>query len=76
MRHRNLASERVRVGMSQTELAAALGMSLKSISQFETNARAMPQELVIKAADLFGCSTDYLYDRTDDRLPHGNALAN
>lgn len=70
--HFNLAAERVRHGMNQTELAECLGTSLKTISKYESDAMNMPPEFVMKAADLFGCSTDYLYDRTDERLPAGS----
>lgn len=75
MTFRNLASERVRVGMSQTQLAKELGTSLKSISNYELGKVSMPYEIAMKAADLFGCSTDYLYGRTDDRLPKPAATA-
>ena len=66
---KNLASERVRISMNQEELATALGTNIKTISQCETNAKMLPAELAVKAASLFGCSVDYLYGRTDDRLP-------
>lgn len=69
MIYRNLASERVRIGMSQTQLARELNTSLKSVSNYELGRVPMPYEFVEKAADLFGCSTDYLFGRTDDRLP-------
>lgn len=74
-KHRNLASERVRIGMSQTKLAEVLGTSLKSVSNYELDKCPMPPDFVNAAADLFGCSTDYLYDRTDDRLPREAAVA-
>ena len=67
MRHKNLASERVRIGLSQTELAERLGTSLKSVSLYESGNRAMPPDFLNAAADLFGCSTDYLLDRTPER---------
>ena len=69
MRHRNLASERVRIGLNQTELAEKLGTTDKSISAYENNERAMPTELLSKAASLFNCSTDYLLDLTEERVP-------
>ena len=72
MRHRNLASERVRIGLSQTELSEKLDYSLASISDYENFKRDMPITFVVKASDFFGCSIDYLLDRTDERLPHVN----
>lgn len=67
-----LASERVRVGMTQSEAADALGCTLKSISIYERGKRRIPPDVVNAAADLFGCSTDYLYGRTDERLPRAS----
>ena len=72
--HFNLASERTRLGMSQTDLAERFGTTLKTISKYEKSAMSMPPEFVVKAADYFGCSTDYLYDRTDERLPVSSRL--
>ena len=68
MKHKNLASERVRIGLSQEALANALDSSITTIHEYESFKRDMPTEFVIKAADFFGCSIDYLLDRTDERL--------
>ncbi len=68
MRHKNLASERIRVGLSQEQLANELDTSLTTIHEYETFKRPMTIEFVTKAADFFGCSTDYLLDRTDERV--------
>lgn len=69
MESRNLASERVRAGMTQCEAASAMGCSVKSLSFYERSVREIPANVANVAADLFGCSTDYLYGRTDERLP-------
>jgi len=69
MKHKNLASERVRLGMSQTDLACELGVDLKTVSLYENGKRSMSPEFLTAAADLFGCSIDYLLDRTPERVP-------
>ena len=66
---KNLAAERKRAGLTQKELAKLLDCSEKSLSWYENGERILPPEIAIAAADLFGCSTDYLYGRTEDRLP-------
>lgn len=69
MEHRNLASERTRMGLNQSDCAIALGTSVKLLAKYESNSGKMPADFVKRAADFFGCSTDYLLDITDERLP-------
>lgn len=69
MQHRNLASERIRVGLNQTNCASELGVSIKQLVKYESDCGEMPAEFVKRAADYFGCSADYLLDMTEDRLP-------
>ena len=67
MKHRNLASERVRIGLTQAQMAEKLGCTVKSLSAYETNERPLPTELAFAAADIFGCTIAYLFDRTNER---------
>lgn len=69
MVHRNLASERIRIGLNQQNCADALEVSLKQLVKYEADSGNMPADFVKRAADFFGCSADYLLDMTDDRLP-------
>lgn len=66
--HFNLASERTRVGLTQTQLADKLGCSLSSIGKWEKDISTMPSTMLDKATDIFGCSADYLLDKTENRL--------
>lgn len=68
MAHFNLASERTRIGMTQSQLAKKLGCSLSSVGKWEKNISKMPSTMLDKATTMFGCSADYLLDKTDDRL--------
>ena len=67
MGHRNIAAERVRAGMTQRELAAALGCGLGTIVRIEKNASQASSDLLDRAAEFFGCTVDYLMDRTEER---------
>ncbi len=69
MQHKNLASERVRLGMNQTDCSKKLGVTVKMLVKYEGDAGSMPADFVMRAADFFGCSSDYLLDMTEDRLP-------
>lgn len=65
---RNVASERVRKGMSQDELASALSVNRVTVARWESGSVTPRPEQVCKMADLFGCSTDYLLERTEERV--------
>ena len=64
----NLASERIRIGMNQTELAKELDCSTSTIVKWEKDISTMPTGTLKKASAIFNCSTDYLMGQTDDRL--------
>ena len=64
----NLASERTRIGMNQTELAERLNCSVSTIVRWEKDISSMPTGTLKEASSIFGCSTDYLMGKTDDRL--------
>lgn len=57
----NIAAERAKRKMSVDALAAALGVSRKTIYNWENNGK-IPQAQLEKMADLFQCSTDYLLE--------------
>ncbi len=53
-------------GISQLKLALDLNMNQNSISRYETGEREADYATLIKFADYFGVSIDYLLERTDD----------
>ena len=63
MRLKELRTER---GVSQVKLAMDLNLSQNSISRYETEQREADYETLIKIADYFDVSLDYLLER--DRL--------
>lgn len=73
MSHRNLASERIRAGLNQTDCSNLLGVTVKTLVRYESDLTAMPADFVKRAADFFGCSSDYLLDMTEERLPRYRA---
>ena len=52
---------------NQTELAALLGMSQTGYSKYETGENDIPTQVLIKLADFYKTSIDYLLGRTDTR---------
>ena len=63
MRLKNLRKER---GISQLKLALDLNMNQNSISRYENEVREAEYATLIKFADYFNVSIDYLLERTDD----------
>ncbi|EQB89764.1 Cro/Cl family transcriptional regulator [Clostridium sp. BL8] len=58
---------RKKAGLSQDDLAAKLGVSQKSICNYENNTRFPKGQKVIKElADIFNVTVDYLISDTDD----------
>lgn len=63
MRLRQLRKER---GISQLKLAMDLDMSQNSISRYETGSHECDYETLIKLADYFNVSIDYLLEQTEN----------
>ena len=53
-------------GISQIKLAMDLSMNQNSISRYENEIREVDYETLIKFADYFNVSIDYLLERTDN----------
>lgn len=67
MKNNSIASERVRLGLSQEALAEKLGVSRDSVKDWESGETAIRSTMLMRMADLFGCSLDYLMARSDER---------
>ncbi len=63
MRLKQLRIER---GLSQVRLAMELSVSQHTISRYETGEREADYAMLIRIADFFGVSVDYLLERTDN----------
>ena len=57
---------RVKRGISQLKLAMDLGMNQNSISRYESGQREAGYCLLIRFADYYGVSVDYILSRTDN----------
>ena len=63
MRLKQLRTER---GLSQLRLAMEMSVSQHTISRYETGEREAGYAMLIRLADYFGVSVDYLLERTDN----------
>jgi len=55
--------------LSQRQIAEALSCSQQTYSNYETGARTIPPEILIKLAQLHNTSVDYLLGLTDRKAP-------
>lgn len=51
--------------LNQTQVAKMLGMSQTGYSKYETGENDLPTAILIKLADFYEVSIDYLLNRTD-----------
>lgn len=56
--------------LSQTALAKQLDMSQTGYSKYETGENDIPTEILIKLAEIYGTSVDYILGLTDDPRPY------
>ncbi len=53
--------------LTQKEIANVLGMSQTGYSKYETGENDVPTAVLIKLADFYNTTTDYLLGRTDQK---------
>lgn len=68
MYHR-LRDLREDAGLTQTQVAKYLGMSQTGYSKYETGENDIPTQVLIRLAQLYRTSTDYLLGLSDRRAP-------
>lgn len=55
--------------LSQKQISEVLHISQRSYSHYETGTRGIPVEMLIRLADYYNTSIDYLVGRTDNKMP-------
>lgn len=55
--------------LTQRELAAILGLTQPQYFRYEQGYRDLPTDILIRLADLYNTSTDYLLGRTNNPKP-------
>ena len=65
-----LKASRKSVNKTQKEIAEYLGISERGYQNYELGTREPNLEILIKLADYFDVSTDYLLGRSDDPTRH------
>lgn len=55
---------------SQQEIAAAIGITQRKYSYIETGAQQLTDEILVKLAEYYGTSVDYILCLTDNPKPY------
>ena len=61
--------------LSQAELAKDLEVGTGSVGMWESTDRVPPSKKLIKIAEYFGCTTDYLLGYSDNKYPMSSGLS-
>ena len=64
-----LKQARIERNISQKDLARALGIGISSLSQYENGQRQPGYETILKIANYFDVTTDYLLGRKESKSP-------
>lgn len=67
MKFQRIQDLRTDADMSQKQLSEILHISQRSYSHYETGSRNIPIEMLIRLANYYDISVDYLIGRTDKK---------
>lgn len=62
--------------LTQKEIAGMLGMSQTGYSKYETGENDVPTHILLKLADYYDTSVDYILGRTNDKTPYKRTKTN
>lgn len=70
LKFENIRSLRIDKGLTQKQVAEVLGISQNTYSQYEIGVLNYPVDALMKLADFYGVSVDYLLGRTNVKTPY------
>ena len=70
MKFENIRNLRVDRGFTQKQLGEYLGISQNTYSQYEIGVLNYPVDVIIRLAEFYGVSTDYLLGLTNEKQPY------
>ena len=69
MKFQRIQDLRIDSDLSQKKIGEILHISQRSYSHYETGSRNIPIEMLIRIADYYDTTIDYLVGRTDNKEP-------
>ena len=70
MRFENIRNLRIDGGYTQRQIAEYLGVSQNTYSQYEIGVLNYSVDVLMKLADFYEVSVDYLLNRTNEKKPY------
>lgn len=70
MKYETIRNLRIDNDLTQQQVAEYLHIKQNTYSQYEVGVLHYPVEVIVKLADFYGVSTDYLLGRTDVKTPY------
>lgn len=70
LKFENIRNLRIDNGYTQKQIAELLNVRQNTYSQYEIGVLNYPIEVLMKLADFYGVSVDYLLGRTDNKKPY------
>lgn len=70
MKFENIRSLRIDSGYTQRQIGDYLGISQNTYSQYEIGVLNYPVDVLMKLADFYNVSVDYLLGRTNRKEPY------
>ncbi|MBQ7929863.1 MAG: helix-turn-helix transcriptional regulator [Clostridia bacterium] len=72
--YRRLRDLREDHDLNQQQIADFLGIHQTQYSRYERGSYDIPTDFLIRLADLYKTSTDYILGRTDNPKPYGDTI--
>ena len=69
MKFQRIQDLRIDSDLSQKKIGEIIHISQRSYSHYETGSRNIPIEMLIRLADYYDTTIDYLVGRTDNKEP-------
>ena len=69
---KRLKTLRIKAGLKQTEIAEILGKQQTMYSRYERGFQTILLNFLVKLADFYNTSTDYILNRTNKINPYSN----
>ena len=70
LKFENIRNLRIDCGYTQQQIADYLHIKQNTYSQYEIGVLNYPVETLMKLADFYGVSVDYLLGRTEEKTPY------